>query len=184
MSTLIQAGKLLIAEPFMLDPNFKRTVVLICEHHEEGTTGFVLNRPLNMKMEELISDFPETKASVLVGGPVATDTIHYLHNVGNLLEDSIEVSQGVYWGGDFTKLKFLMENELIKDDNIKFFVGYSGWSAGQLEEEMKEGSWVLGDMDANYLFRTKPFVLWQTVLHNKGDAYTVIAQMPDSISLN
>jgi putative transcriptional regulator len=184
MSKKIKAGNLLIAEPFMLDPNFKRAVVLICEHHKEGTTGFVLNKPLNMKMEELIMDFPETKAPVHIGGPVSTDTIHYLHNVGDMLDDSLEVCKGVYWGGDFTKLKFLMENGLIKDDNIKFFVGYSGWTGGQLEDELKDSSWMISDMDANYLFKTKPFVLWQTVLHNKGDAYTVIAQMPDSISLN
>ena len=114
----IKAGKLLVAEPFMLDPNFKRAVILICDHHPEGTTGFILNKPINMKIEELVLDFPEIKASVHVGGPVATDTIHYLHNVGDILDDSVEVCKGVYWGGDFTKLKFLVENGLIKENNI------------------------------------------------------------------
>jgi putative transcriptional regulator len=180
----IKGGKVLIAEPFMLDPNFKRSVVLICEHGDHGTTGFVLNKPLDIKVNELLPDFPESKAAVFVGGPVAVDSLHYLHNVGDMLENSVEVCPGVYWGGDFEKLKFLMENGLIKDNNIKFFVGYSGWTEGQLEEEMQEASWIVEDMDSNYLFKIKPFVLWQTVLHNKGNTYTVIAQMPDAVSLN
>jgi putative transcriptional regulator len=180
----LNAGKLLVAEPFMLDPNFKRAVILICDHGDHGTTGFILNKSLEIKIHELIADFPESNAPVHVGGPVAVDSVHYLHNVGDLLENSLEISPGVYWGGDFEKLKFLMENGVIKDNNIKFFVGYSGWSEGQLEEEMKELTWVVDDMDANYLFKIKSFVLWQTVLHNKGNTYTVIAQMPDSVSLN
>ena len=180
----LKAGKLLIAEPFMLDPNFKRAVILICEHAAHGTTGFILNKLLDIKIGDLISDFPDFKARVQIGGPVAVDSVHYLHNVGDLLDDSIEVCSGVYWGGDFEKLKFLIENGLIKEDNIRFFVGYSGWSDNQLEEELKDSSWLIDEMDANYLFKVKPFVLWQTVLHNKGNTYSVIAQMPDSVSLN
>jgi putative transcriptional regulator len=180
----IQAGTILIAEPFMLDPNFKRSVVLICEHSDEGTTGFVLNKPLEMAIHELVPDFPESKSSVHVGGPVGMDSLHFLHNVGDLLENSMEVCSGVYWGGDFDKLRFLMENGVIRDENVKFFVGYSGWTPGQLDEEMAESSWLVDEMDANYLFKVKPFVLWQTVLHNKGNTYTVIAQMPDAVSLN
>ena len=180
----IKAGLLLVAEPFMLDPNFKRSVVLICEQTEVGTTGFVLNKPLDVRIHELVADFPESSAMVYMGGPVAVDSVHYLHNVGDLLDNSVEVSPGVFWGGDFEKLKFLMENGVIKDNNIKFFVGYSGWTEGQLADELKEDSWLLDEMDSNYLFKIKPLVLWQSVLHNKGNTYTVIAQMPDSISLN
>jgi putative transcriptional regulator len=180
----IKAGKILVAEPFMLDPNFKRAIILICEHGEHGTTGFVLNKPLDIKINELIQDFPKSKASVHIGGPVAVDSLHYLHNVGEMLDNSQEVCPGVFWGGDFEKLRFLMDTGVITDKNIRFFVGYSGWSEGQLEEEMKELSWIVDDMDANYLLKIKPFVLWQTVLHNRGNTYTVIAQMPDAISLN
>jgi len=176
----IKPGTLLIAEPFMLDPNFKRSVIILCEHEANGTTGFILNRPLEMNIQDLIPDFPESKAPIHMGGPVGIDSLHYLHNVGDMLDESQEIVPGVFWGGDFEKLRFLMENGVIKDDNIKFFVGYSGWSEGQLEEELAENTWLLDIMDANYLFRIKPFVLWQTVLHNKGDIYTVIAQMPDT----
>ncbi len=180
----ITKGKILIAEPFMLDPNFKRSVVLMCEHEEEGSLGFILNKSLDMKVGELIADFPEIDATVYYGGPVQTDTIHYIHNVGDVLDESMKVMNGVYWGGDFEKLKSLIHSKLVEPHNIRFFVGYSGWSHGQLKDEFELGSWMTEDMDANYLFKVKPKILWQKVLQDKGDAYSVIAQMPDSASWN
>ena len=180
----VTSGKVLLAEPFMLDPNFKRSAVLLCEHNKEGSIGFIMNKPLDMRIDELIEDFPEFDSEVLFGGPVQTDTIHYVHNVGELLEGSIKVFDGVYWGGDFEKLKFLISSDLINPEQIRFFVGYSGWSEGQLTDEMIYGSWVLANMDANYLFKSKPNQLWQQVMHNKGDAFTVIAQMPETVSWN
>jgi len=184
VSNEIKNGKVLLAEPFMLDPNFKRSAVLLCEHNEEGSLGFIMNKPLNMQIDELIEDFPEFEAGVFFGGPVQTDTIHYVHNVGDLLEESVPVVDGVYWGGDFEKLKFLIDSQLILPHNIRFFVGYSGWSEGQLMDEMTYGSWVLADMDPNYLFKSRPKQLWRQVMYNKGDAYTVIAQMPEAPSWN
>ncbi len=181
----VKIGDILLAEPFMLDPNFKRAVVLLCSHsHEEGSIGYILNRPLDMRIDELIDDFPEFDSMAFFGGPVQTDTIHYVHNLGELVEDSIKISDGVYWGGNFEKLKFLISSGLILPHNIRFFVGYSGWSESQLDDEMDYGSWVLADMHANYLFKTKPDELWQQVMYNKGDAYTVISQMPELSNLN
>jgi putative transcriptional regulator len=180
----VKRGKVLLAEPFMLDQNFKRSAVLLCEHNEEGSVGFIMNKPLKMNIGDLIEDFPEFESEVFFGGPVQTDTIHYVHSVGDLLEGSRLVVDGIYWGGDFEKLKFLITSKLILPDNIRFFVGYSGWSEGQLNDEMVYGSWVLADMDANYLFKSKPKNLWKQVMYNKGNTFTVIAQMPDSFTLN
>lgn len=180
--TIVNRGKVLVAEPFMADPNFKRSVILLCEHEKGGSLGFILNKTLDMKINELIGDFPEFQAKVYYGGPVQTDTIHYIHNVGSLLDDSNEVCDGVYWGGDFEKLKFLISSKLVKPHNIRFFVGYSGWSDGQLRSEMGIGSWVVADMEPNYIFKTKPKSLWKKVMENKGDVYSVFAQMPDAFS--
>lgn len=180
----IKIGKILLAEPFMLDPNFKRSAVLLCEHSGEGSVGFIMNKPLEMRVDELIEGFPEFDSEVFFGGPVQTDTIHYIHNLGDLLEDSMKIVDGVYWGGDFEKLKFLITSGLVQPGNIRFFVGYSGWSEGQLIDEMVYGSWVVADMDANYLFKSPPSDLWRQVMYNKGDAYTVIAQMPDAVNWN
>lgn len=177
-------GKLLIAEPFMLDPNFKRAVVMLCEDEDDGSLGFILNKSLDMKINELITDFPEFETNVFYGGPVQTDTIHYVHNVGNLLEDSQEVAKGVFWGGNYEKLKFLISSKLVQPENIRFFVGYSGWSTGQLKDEMKFGSWVASNLDANYIFKNKAKTLWRHVLENIGDTFSVIAQMPEGVSWN
>lgn len=185
LESTVESGKILLAEPFMLDPNFKRSAVLLCDHSkEEGSVGFILNKPLQTKIDELIEEFPEFDAEVYFGGPVQMDTVHYLHNVGNLLEESIEVCRGVYWGGDFEKLKFLVAQELIRPHQIRFFVGYSGWSEGQLDDELSYGSWVVANMDANYVFKSEPETLWQSVMNNKGNTYSVIAQMPEDISWN
>ncbi len=180
----IKSGKVLLAEPFMLDPNFKRAAVLLCDHGKEGSIGFILNKKLDMNVEQLIADFPDFSAPVYYGGPVQTDTIHYIHNYGDLLEESREIGQGIWWGGSFEKLKFLISTGMIEASNIRFFVGYSGWSEGQLREEMNIGSWVVADMDPNYLFKSRSEVLWQQIMSNKGQAYSVIATMPDSATWN
>ena len=126
----LQSGVVLLAEPFMLDRYFRRSAILLCEHNEEGSIGFIMNRPLDLNIDGLIQDFPEFEAEVFYGGPVGNDTIHYIHNLGDLLEDSVKISSGVYWGGDFDKLKFLISSEMVQPHNIRFFMGYSGWSPG------------------------------------------------------
>lgn len=180
----ILPGKVLLAEPFMLDTNFKRSVVLMCEHENDGSLGFILNKSMNMRINELISDFPNIDSIVHYGGPVQTDTIHYIHNVGHLLEDSQEIMPGVYWGGDFEKLKALISNESITKENIRFFIGYSGWSESQLKEELKLGSWMIADMNLNYLWQEGENKLWSKVMKHKGDVFSVIANVPEEITWN
>lgn len=181
----LKSGRVLLAEPFMLDQHFKRSAVLLCEHSkEDGSIGFILNRPMEVSVDGLVQDFPEFDAPVYYGGPVNHNTLHYLHNLGEMLDDSVKVGRGVYWGGDFEKLKVLISTELVKPENIRFYLGYSGWSAGQLEEEMRLGSWMLADLFANYVFKSEADRLWQRVMQNKGERYTVLAQIPEIPSWN
>ncbi len=184
MERPVKSGSVLLAEPFMLDPNFKRTAVLLVDHSDQGSVGFIMNRRMDLRVDELIEDFPEFSAPVYFGGPVGSDTIHYLHCKGDLLEGSDEITRGVYWGGEYERLKFLIQNELIKPNDIKFFVGYSGWSEDQLDEELMLGSWVPARMDPNYLFSTPPDVLWKLVMGNKGKYFSVIADMEDEPAYN
>lgn len=185
MSKKLKQGQVLIAEPFMADPNFKKTVVALCDYsYKEGAVGFILNRPTNLRMDEVMIEFPEFDSFINYGGPVANDTIHYIHRVGDLVEGSKEIIKGLYWGGDFKKLKFLIANEVIKPFDIKFFIGYSGWSYDQLEEEIGINSWVIDEMDINYPFLNNSVDLWQTCLHNIGNNFSVLADMADSVSLN
>src|SRR5258706_16420366 len=122
----VHTGSLLIAEPFMKDLKFKRAVVLITDNsQEEGTVGFIINKPLTVKITDLVEDFPDINAYAYYGGPVSTNTIHYIHNVGRLLDGSTEIGPGGFWGGEFEKLKFLISHQMVKEDNIRLFVSYS-----------------------------------------------------------
>ncbi len=178
-------GKILLAEPFMIDLNFKRAAVLVCDNTEEGgSVGFVLNKPLDMSIDQLVTGIENFPCEVYFGGPVQTDTIHYIHNLGTKIKGSTKIADGIYWGGDFEVLKLMIAEGMIELNNIRFFVGYTGWGEGQLEEEMKLGSWVVANLRASYVFKSKPEKLWEKILKSKGDVFTVIAQMPDEVTLN
>jgi putative transcriptional regulator len=180
-----KVGQILIAQPFMGDPNFKKAVVLICDYEmSHGVMGFVLNKPIDMKVDQLLPDFPPFDFDVYFGGPVGHDTIHYVHTKGDLLEGSLKIREGLYWGGNFEKLKFLISNKVISDQDIKFFVGYSGWSQGQLSGELEMGSWVVDEMDNNYLINIPHDQLWKSSMENKGDSFGIIAEMRDRINWN
>ena len=173
----IEKGKLLLAEPFMDESVFQRCAIFLCELHKDGALGFIINKQLDFIITDLIKDFPEFNAAVFYGGPVQTDTIHYIHTKGDLLEDSIEVQKGIFWGGDFNRLKFLITNELIKPADIRFYLGYSGWTEGQLQEEVKSGSWMISESDPNYIFTRKWGGLWKRILNDAGGTKAVIANM-------
>jgi putative transcriptional regulator len=180
----LESGQLLLAEPFMIDPNFRRTAVLLCEHDKEGSLGLILNRPVGMKVTDVVAEFPDFDAEVFYGGPVHGDSLHFIHNLGDLLEESLKVTDGVWWGGDFESLKFLISNELITPDRIRFFIGCAGWSGGQLEEEMEGNSWINVPMHANYAFRTDPEEVWSLAMYNQGNQYEIIAEIPEYSAWN
>ncbi|NOT38666.1 MAG: YqgE/AlgH family protein [Saprospiraceae bacterium] len=174
---MISKGQLLLSEPFMLDPNFKRSVVLLTDHEEEGSIGFVLNQKSNYKITDLLDDIGEFDADVYIGGPVSTNTLHFLHSVGDLIEESIPVCRGIWWSGDFDAMKFLILQGVIKQDNIRFYLGYSGWSEGQLQEELNEKAWIVEPMDPNYLFKKDPDQLWKEVMNSKGHTFSALSQL-------
>jgi putative transcriptional regulator len=184
-SFAISKGNILLAEPFMMGPHFKNAVVLITEHNEEhGTVGFIINKSLNLSMEQAVDEFPEISMDLLYGGPVQTDTLHYIHTYGDILDDSVHISGNLYWGGNFTKLKALINQKLINSNGIRFFLGYSGWSPGQLREEYEEGTWILSNIDANYIFNTDLSRVWPRAVADLGKEFTVIARMPGTIHWN
>ncbi|MGB0862065.1 MAG: YqgE/AlgH family protein [Saprospiraceae bacterium] len=186
LDAAIVKSKLLVADPYMNESQFKRAVVLLCEHNNEtGTLGFILNKNLNIKLNDLIASFPDFDTNVHYGGPVSTDTIHYVHNVGDLLPESIRITNGLYWGGDFEQMKTLIATDIIKPENVRFFLGYSGWGAGQLQEEMRNHSWLLANLHANFVFKSKGnSKLWETVLSKESGVFDVLAQIPSDLSWN
>lgn len=185
MNESVQGGMLLIAEPFMNDTFFHRAVILLCDYDKAaGSIGFCLNKPLDVMLNEVIDDFPDFEARVYCGGPVRKRALFFLHNYGDLISESKLIAPGVWWGMDFENVKLLVSQGLITPDRIRFFVGYSGWSEGQLEDELREGNWICAEMHPNYAFKEKASSLWQHTMEHKGTTYAVIANMPDAMNLN
>lgn len=179
------AGQLLLSEPFMLDPNFKRTVVMLCEHVEDGgTVGFILNRPLKIKVSDALVDFEGLENELFYGGPVAQDTLHYLHCHGDLIDDSMPIINDICWGGNFEQLSNLMKAGTIESKDVKFFLGYSGWSPGQLAAELEENSWIVSEARTRYIFDIHEKELWKTVLSDMGGEYSQIVNYPEDPILN
>ena len=131
-------GILLIADPFLKDPNFLRTVVFLCEHKDEGSFGFVLNRQYENSLDELIPELEGHKIPVYYGGPVQLDSIHFVHQYPNEIPGGQEVIKGVYWGGDFEAVVNFIKKGDFDSNKIRFYIGYSGWTENQLKEEMNE----------------------------------------------
>lgn len=173
----LKAGSLLIAEPFLNDPNFVRSVIFISEYSEEGAIGFVLNRPTDFKLNDLLPDLYTTELSVNQGGPVQLDTLHMLHRIPGLLGGN-EVSPGIYWGGSYEALQDIISGKQYDGDDLKLFLGYSGWSPGQLEEEINEGSWLIADASEDILFEPNAKKIWTNAIHTLEREYHVLANMP------
>jgi len=178
----IVAGNLLVAEPFMDDENFKRSVVLITENDHTGTLGLILNRPSIFRLNEVLPDFPKFDAQVYLGGPIGLDRLNFVHSYNDLIPKSIHIADNLYWNGDYEALKKAVSAKKILPHNIKFFLGYAGWGVGQLEDEMKERSWIIARNYHN-IFKASQY-MWKDVLEKMGGKYKIIANSPEHPSLN
>lgn len=178
------AGILLIADPFLKDPNFLRTVVFLCEHQEEGSFGFVLNRKYENTLNELIPELEDHPLPVYYGGPVQVDTIHFLHQYPDQIPGGKEVLKGVYWGGDFDALVDLIKNSVIDPVKIRFFIGYSGWSEGQLNTEMQEKTWLTVKATRKLIFHKQYEETWKDSLKELGGDYEMMVNFPIDPQLN
>ncbi|UAY51653.1 YqgE/AlgH family protein [Ferruginibacter albus] len=178
------AGILLIADPFLKDPNFMRTVVFLCEHQTEGTFGFVLNKLVDQTLDELLADFDGFTIPVYYGGPVQMDTLHFLHQYPEEIPGGSEVMKGVFWGGDFDILSSLIRNKAIDLNKIRFFIGYSGWSNGQLDDEMKEKTWLTTTATRRLIFHENPDEVWKDSLKHLGGDYEMMINFPIDPQLN
>lgn len=178
----ILPGDLLIAEPFMKDPNFRRSVVLICDHNENGSFGLNLNIPIrNLVMGDIINDFPAPELIVYEGGPVSPNTLHYIHKDGSV-PNAIKIKAGYYWSGDFDYIKDSIQYGKINLNDIRFFIGYSGWGEGQLNEELEGNSWIVCKTYTDYLKESNS--LWKDILKHMGGNYKIVSSFPEDPMLN
>ena len=178
------AGILLISDPFLKDPNFMRTVVFLCEHKEQGSFGFVLNRRYENTIDEIIPELEGYKLPVYYGGPVQTDTLHFIHQYPEQIPGSLEVIKGVYWGGEFDKVIQLVLKKEIDINKIRFFIGYSGWGEGQLAEELTEKSWLTVKAIRKLVFHKKHEDIWKDALKELGGDYEMMINFPIDPQLN
>ena len=177
-------GILLIADPFLKDPNFLRTVVFLCEHNEEGSFGFVLNRKYENTLDELIPELEGHKLPVYYGGPVQVDSIHFLHQYPDEIPGGQEVIKGVYWGGDFDAVVSLIKNPAINTNKIRFFIGYSGWTKGQLAEEITVKTWLTVKANRKLIFHEHKEEIWKDSLKHLGGDYEMMVHFPIDPQLN
>jgi len=179
-----EKGRLLVSKPFLHDPYFKRSVVFITEHNKDGTVGFILNKPVDISINEAIEEFPDFNSKLFIGGPVQRDSLYYLHTMGNTISDSIEVAKGVFWGGNFEVLKVLIESNKINPNELKFFMGYSGWDSEQLEKEMENDSWIVAPAKLEQIICGDTEKLWSDVIKNCGKEYAMLSNFSEYPSLN
>lgn len=174
----IKSGKILLSNPFLKDPNFLRSVVLICEYDKQGTVGFVLNKQYNQTLSEVLNINTDIEFPLYYGGPVEIDTLHFLHQRPDLITDSLHLTDNIYWGGNFEETILQINAGNILPHEIKFCIGYSGWSGGQLEAEIEEQSWIITNATNAIIFNKKVDSLWKDVLVSMGGEYKIISGFP------
>ena len=181
----LKKGKLLIAEPSIIgDLSFNRSVILLADHNHEGSVGFILNKPLEYTINDLIPDI-EASFKIYNGGPVEQDNLYFIHTIPKLITGSIEISNGIYWGGDFELTRSLINEGKINKENIRFFLGYTGWSANQLEDELKENSWIMTVNNYNDTILSKSSAqFWKEKIMELGGEYVIWSNAPENPILN
>jgi putative transcriptional regulator len=181
-----QAGELLLSEPFLQDENFSRAVILVCEHEDKiGSVGFVMNKPSILNLGDLVTELDFLKAEVFVGGPVEQNTLHFIYFGVQLMEESKPLGNDVWWGGDFSDLIQHIYSGELDLNQVRFFMGYSGWSSGQLAAELSAESWIVySDPWSQELFDNSPDQLWRSLMKSKGGDFEIQSNYPIDPRLN
>ncbi|HEY8403423.1 MAG TPA: YqgE/AlgH family protein [Flavobacteriales bacterium] len=180
----LQKGQILLAEPFMDDAYFRCKVILLCEHSEEGSFGFILNNYIDFDLAQIIDNIPSLNTRISIGGPVRNSNLYYIHTLGDQIEESIEIIPGVYFGGNFEILKNMLIQGAVCKQDVRFFVGYSSWAPNQLEDELEDNSWIITSCDKNLVMNSNLDNLWESIMNRMGEHRPLIARLPDGPSLN
>jgi putative transcriptional regulator len=185
INTNPKKGNLLIAEPSILgDVSFNRSVILLADHNKEGSIGFILNKPLNYTISDLLPEI-EIPLRVYNGGPVEQDNLYFIHKIPDLIPDSIEISNGIFWGGDFKSVIELINAGKLNEKDIRFFLGYSGWDADQLMNELISNSWIVSEnIYKNSIIEKIDTTFWKEKMLELGGDYSIWSNAPENPSFN
>lgn len=181
----LQKGHLLIAEPSIIgDISFNRSIILIADHNPQGSIGFILNKPLDFTLQDLIPEI-EIPFEVYNGGPVEQDNLYYIHKTPEIIPNSIEISDGLYWGGDFQKVTELIKKDQLKGEDIRFFLGYSGWETNQLTSELRSNAWILSEnMHRKRIIEKVNTSFWKEKMLELGGDYSIWSNAPENPAYN
>lgn len=177
---------LLLAEPFLRDSNFDRSVILLCEHRQKGSFGLILNRPTDLYISQALNDWPlgAQDFRLFSGGPVEQNALYFIHRLPEI-SHSLPLREGWYLGGEFEMIQQLATQYRISEENCRFFVGYSGWGAEQLNQEIEEQSWIISKASLTQTMALdKDETMWKDVLQNMGGRYRMFANYPKDPSQN
>lgn len=176
-------GRILIAEPSILnDRSFNRSVVLLTEHNKTGSIGFIMNKPLNYILSDLVPEI-DCNFPIYNGGPVSKENLYFIHNIPHLIPDSVKIADDIYWGGNFDSVSKLLVEKKLTTEDIRFFLGYSGWEADQLTEELTEESWLVSENSYSNILTTNSS-MWKNKLMELGGEYQIWANAPKNPALN
>ena len=180
----IRQNKILVAKPFLHDAFFRRAVILVAEHNDSGSVGFIMNRPTSIRLSDLLTNLKEADFPVFMGGPVSQDQLFFVHRYGEQINGSLPIGEGYFWNGDYHDLIRLIQRGLLVKSSVKFFVGYSGWSSGQLQGELDSDSWMVADTDYKNLMRNASNEIWGDELKRMGSSYSILSNFPQDPWMN
>lgn len=179
-------GSILISEPFLQDAYFQRSVVLLVDHTKEGSMGFVLNKKTELIVNTFFPDLKELPdMPIYLGGPVSANRLFFIHSLGDIIiPDSVKINEHLYFDGDFEALKRYVMNGYSIEGKVKFFLGYSGWTEGQLGNEINKNSWVVSNSTNHNVLSAEDETFWKRSLESLGSQYETWAKYPKDPYLN
>lgn len=187
LPSFINKGDFLLSLPTTAAENhiFSRSVILIAEYEEEGAIGFILNKPLDVEINTLISEI-NANFTIYHGGPVEQDKVFFLHVRPDLIPNSIPINEHIYWGGDYDQVVHLINSNQLKKNDIRFFLGYSGWDFDQLHNEIDDNFWIhlYDNIDCKKIFPTPSQTLWKSFIQELGKEYSIWLNAPENPDFN
>lgn len=177
-------GRILVSQPSLTDRFFSRSVVMLAEHGTDGSFGFIVNKPANIRLSKVSGEFNDFDTDLYLGGPVHVNNLFYVHPRGDIIKNSFKIIEGVFWGGDLSEIRKLISSGKITEKDIRFYAGYSGWEPKQLDREMNEKSWIVLDGITRYVFGSRPTTLWKKIVLTMGAEYAPWVNFPYDPNMN
>lgn len=181
---MIKVGDILLAKPYSQDVYFKRSVIYLCEHNKHGSLGFMINKSNGLLLKDIFPHLKNAHFPLFEGGPVSPNQLFYTHTLGEKLKGSHHIIDNVYWGGNFMQLTEMIENKEVFLNQIRFYIGYTGWSIHQLNDEIDSERWLINNANYDNLAKTNPFELWGNEILKLDPRFKVFTDYAFEPSLN